>query len=511
VNQLADVIVAEGHVTGKTLQLDAARVVSGLTNLGVAPGDAVALLLRNDAALLAATLAVGHLGAYPVHLNWHATGTEVAYMLADCQARVLIAHADLLHDLAEMAPSNLVTLGVPTPEAIARAYRIPNERRVVPPWVLEWTTWLDPYDPSNRAPVPSGGSIVYTSGTSGRSKGVRRFAPTPEQAMASDEMRRVVFGVDSGARVLVPAPLYHISPNIFALRGLRRGELLVLPARFDPERLLRDIERYRITHLYAVATMFVRLLRLPPETRDRYDTSSLEFVLHGAGPCPPAVKHAMITWWGPILEEYYGATELGPITACSSAEWLARPGTVGRVVSGVQIAILDEQGIALPSGHIGEICVANPNYPDFTYLNHEAEREALRRGALLASGDLGYFDGDGYLFVCDRTRDVVISGGVNIYPKEIESVLIECPGVADCAVFGVPHEEFGEELMAVVQPADGNVLDADQIRAFLAARLPSFKVPRMIEFRHALPREESGKIKKRVLRDPYWANAGRAI
>jgi len=511
VNQLADVIVAEGHVTGKPLQLDAARVVSGLTNLGVAPGDAVALLLRNDAALLAATLAVGHLGAYPVHLNWHATGTEVAYMLADCQARVLIAHADLLHDLAEMAPPNLVTLGVPTPEEIARTYRIPDARRAVPPGVLEWTTWLSAYDPSNHPPVPSGGSIIYTSGTSGRPKGVRRLAPTPEQAIASDEMRRVVFGVDSGARVLVPAPLYHISPNIFALRGLRCGELLVLPARFDPEGLLRDIERYRITHLYAVATMFVRLLRLPPETRDRYDTSSLAFVLHGAGPCPPAVKRAMIAWWGPILEEYYGATELGPITACSSPEWLTRPGTVGRAVSGVEIAILDEQGSALPSGQIGEICVANPTYPDFTYLNREAERQALQRGAQLASGDLGYFDGDGYLFVCDRKRDLVISAGVNIYPEEIESVLIEFAGVADCAVFGIPHEEFGEELMAVVQPVDGHALDAEQIRAFLGARLASFKVPRTIQFQHELPREESGKLKKRTLRDPYWAKAGRAI
>jgi long-chain acyl-CoA synthetase len=219
----------------------------------------------------------------------------------------------------------------------------------------------------------------------------------------------------------------------------------------------------------------------------------------------------MIAWWGPILEEYYGATELGPITACTSAEWLARPGTVGRAVAGMQIEILDAQGSALPSGQIGEICVANPDYPDFTYLNREEERAALQRGALLSSGDLGFLDGDGYLFICDRKRDLVISGGVNIYPKEIESVLIDCPGVADCAVFGIPHEEFGEELMAVVQPVDGQVLDTAQIRAFLGARLASFKVPRSIEVRHALPREESGKIKKRVLRDPYWANAGRAI
>jgi long-chain acyl-CoA synthetase len=504
-------MVAERRVSGEALRLEAARVVSGLTHLGVAPGDAVALLLRNDAALLAATLAASHLGAYPVHINWHANGNEVAYVLGDCQARVLIAHADLLHELDEMAPPGLVIIGVPTPEAIARAYRIPDARCAVPPGILEWTTWLSAYGPSTRPPEPSGGSIIYTSGTSGRPKGVRRYGPTPEQAVASDEMRRVVFGVDTGARVLVPAPLYHISPNIFALRGLRRGELLVLPARFDPEGLLRDIERYRITHLYAVATMFVRLLRLPPETRERYDTSSLAFVLHGAGPCPPAVKRAMIAWWGPILEEYYGATELGPITACSSVEWLARPGTVGRAVSGIQIAILDEHGTARPSGQIGEICVANPDYPDFTYLNDEVGRAALQRGALLASGDLGFFDGDGYLFICDRTRDLVISGGVNIYPKEIESVLIECAGVADCAVFGIPHEEFGEELLAVVQPIDGQVLDSDQIRAFLRTRLASFKVPRTIAFRHELPREESGKIKKRVLRDPYWANAGRAI
>jgi long-chain acyl-CoA synthetase len=292
---------------------------------------------------------------------------------------------------------------------------------------------------------------------------------------------------------------------------LRFGDALVLPARFDPEGLLRDIEHYRITHLYAVTTMFVRLLRLPADTRAAYDLSSLRFVLHGAGPCPPAVKRAMIEWWGPVLQEYYGATELGPVTYCSSAEWLAKPGTAGKAAPGVMIEIRDERGAVLPPGEPGEIWTINPNYPDFTYVNKPEGREALQRDNLLASGDIGYFDDNGYLFLCDRKRDLVISGGVNIYPAEIESSLILFDGVADCAVFGVPHEEFGEELMAIVQPSEGRNLDASEIVAFLKTRVASYKVPRRIEFRDNLPREESGKIRKRLLREPFWEGQQRPI
>jgi long-chain acyl-CoA synthetase len=511
VERRCTVVVAERRVEGDILQAQAARVVSGLADHGVGQGDTVALLMRTDLALLEATIAVSHLGAYPVQINWHGSADEITYVLADCRPRVLIAHSDLLRPLDLGSFPELAVIEVPTPPEVAVAYRVPADRCAPHPGSVVWDDWLMEYEPSDRPPIPSGESIIYTSGTSGKPKGVRRFAPTPEQASLSDDMRRLVFGVDRGARVLVSAPLYHISPNIFALRGLRLGELLVLPARFDAEGLLRDIERHRITHLYTVATMFIRLLRLPPETRALYDTSPLSLVLHGAGPCPTAVKRSMIDWWGPILQEYYGATEPGPMTYCTSAEWLERPGTVGRAVPGVHLEILDEAGTILPPGQMGEICAYNPGYPDFTYLNREEARAALQRGPLLATGDIGYFDAEGYLFVCDRKRDLVISGGVNIYPKEIESVLIELEGVADCAVFGIPHDEFGEELMAVVQTLDGHDLSADRIKAFLGTRLPGYKVPRAIEFRRALPREESGKIKKRLLRDPYWAGKGRTI
>jgi len=286
---------------------------------------------------------------------------------------------------------------------------------------------------------------------------------------------------------------------------------MVLQPRFEAEDMLRLIDRHRVTHMHIVPTMFVRLLRLPDAVKKKYDLSSLRWITHGAAPCAPAVKRQMIDWWGPVITEYYGATETGIVVWHNSEQALSKPGTVGRVVAGATMRIVDEQGRDVKQGEIGEIYLRGPLYNDFTYHNDDAKRREIALGDLVTVGDMGYQDEDGYLFLCDRKRDMIISGGVNIYPAEIESVLIQMPGVRDCAVFGIPDEEFGEQICAHVEPSTGAALDATSVRSFLGQHLARYKVPRVVELAASLPREDSGKIFKRKLRAPYWEKAGRSI
>jgi long-chain acyl-CoA synthetase len=263
--------------------------------------------------------------------------------------------------------------------------------------------------------------------------------------------------------------------------------------------------------MFVVPTMFIRLMKLPEDIRRTYDMSSLRHVIHAAAPCPPDVKRAMIEWWGHVIYEFYGSTESGAVTFATSEDALRKPGTVGRIAPGAELRFLGEDGRALPQGEIGEIYSRIAGNPDFTYHNKPGKRGEIDRDGFITSGDVGYIDQDGYVFICDRKRDMVISGGVNIYPAEIESVLHAVPGVHDCAVFGIPDGEFGEALMAVVEPQAGATLDVPDIRARLKASLADYKIPRHIEIQKELPREDSGKIFKRRLRDPYWERAGRRI
>jgi long-chain acyl-CoA synthetase len=281
--------------------------------------------------------------------------------------------------------------------------------------------------------------------------------------------------------------------------------------RFDAEELLRLIEAERIDTVFMVPTMFIRLLKLPEALRKKYDTSSLRHVIHAAAPCPADVKRAMIQWWGPVVYEYYGSTESSALTFANSADALNKPGTVGKVLDGVELRFLGEDGDPLPQGEIGEIYSKVAANPDFTYHNKPEKRAEIERDGFITSGDVGYIDADGYVFICDRKRDMVISGGVNIYPAEIEAALHAVAGVHDCAVFGIPDDEFGEALMAVVEPQAGVTLDVASIRAQLKASLADYKVPKHVEILKSLPREDSGKIFKRRLRDPYWERAGRRI
>ena len=500
----------ERCLSTESLRDQTMRAASGYAALGVKRGDCVALLMRNEPVFLVASIAAAHLGAYAVPINWHFAPEEITHILADCAPKVLVVHGDLLTSLRPLLLKDLHVLAVATPAEVRLAYRI-DDAACVPAEFEEWGAWLGRQPPWRGAALPSAQSMIYTSGTTGHPKAVRRELPTPEQALGMDALRARVYGIVPGTRVLVPGPMYHSAPNACALRAVRDAELTLLMPRFDAEAFLQLVERERISTAFMVPTMFLRLLKLPDELRRRHDLSSLKFVVHAGAPCPPDVKLAMIRWWGPILHEYYGGTESGPVTFATSEEFLAHPGTVGRPVPGATIRICDDSGYVQPTGKAGEIFMRIECFPDFTYHGQPETRRQIERDGLITCGDVGYFDDAGYLYICDRKRDMVISGGVNIYPAEIEAVLHNLEGIKDCAVFGIPDTEYGEALMAVVEPLDGYVLDAEVVRASLRAHLAGYKVPRSVEIRRDLPREDSGKIFKRRLREPYWLAAGRAI
>jgi long-chain acyl-CoA synthetase len=407
---------------------------------------------------------------------------------------------------------------VATPPEIQTAYGLTDAPP--PPDGPLWHELLANAAPLDREPEPAPSSIIYTSGTTGRPKGVKRPAFTPEQAQAANAMLGWSYGYTEyleGRRnpeeivTAVIGPVYHSAPNAHSSFSIRLGANVIIMPRFDAEELLRLIERERITHLNMVPIMFNRLLRLPEEVKRRYDVSSLRYVTHAAAPCPPPVKRAMIEWWGPVINEYYGSTEMGNVTNITSQEWLAHPGSVGRVMPGIELRVIDEAGEDVPPGTIGEVIGRGLRGADFTYQNAPEKRASMEKYGLITPGDVGYFDADGFLYLCDRKNDMIISGGANIYPAEIEAELHKLPGVADCAVFGIPDDEFGESVMAMVQPQPGVTLDPEQLRSELRRTLTNYKVPRRIEFADSLPREDSGKIFKRKLREPFWAGRDRAI
>jgi long-chain acyl-CoA synthetase len=482
----------------------AARAATGLKELGLAGGRPVAMMLRNDFAFFEASSAASTVGSPVVPFNWHLKAEEVSYILGDCGARILVCHADLWPQIRDGVPADIKVLIVPTPPEIAAAFNIAPELAVVPSGVTDWNAWRETHAPWS-GPLGRMSPMFYTSGTTGQPKGVRRGQMRSEQLAAAERVATLAYGIapNDDQVVLMNGPMYHSAPNSYGMLAFRHGCTIVLEPRFDPEDLLRLVQEYRITHMHAVPTMFVRLLRLPGEVRKRYDVSSLRFVIHGAAPCPVEVKRAMIEWWGPVINEYLGSTETGIPVWHSSEEALAKPGTVGRAIEGGIVKIFRPEGTLCDVNEPGEIFMRQTAIADFDYHgNAEARTEAGRDG-LVSVGDVGYLDEDGYLFLCDRKRDMVISGGVNIYPAEIENTLIGMNGVRDCAVFGVPDDEYGERLFACIEPEPGTTLSSGAVQEFLRGRLANFKVPKDIKFLDALPREASGKIFKRKLRDLY--------
>ena len=497
--------------------LRSARVGAGFESLGIGAGDGVAIYLRNDVAFFEVALGAAMVGAYPVAVNWHSTEEEARYVFEDSGARAIIIHWDLFQRVQGVIPAGAHVLIVATPPEIASAYALDVGAQPIPEGATDWDSWRDGFAPQMLEPAATTLSIIYTSGTTGHPKGVKRPPYTADQMVSLTETLAVIFGLDyfddPGQIVTaVVGPIYHSAPNVHALFCYRVGAQIHVVPRFDPEGLLALIEAERITHLHLVPIMFERLLKLPEAVRRGYDVSSLRFVVHAAAPCSPSTKRAMIDWWGPIIHEYYGATETGPVTFLGSEDWLGHPGSVGRAMDGADVRVLDDAGRVLEPGQVGEIVAGSASgNNEFTYHGDDAKRRAADRNGLFAPGDVGYFDEDGYLYLCDRKIDMIISGGVNIYPAAIEAELHGHEAIADCAVFGIPDEEFGEAVHAVVRLRRDQVATEEEIKEFLRGRISAYQVPRQIEFRDQLPREDSGKIFKRKLRDPYWAEVGRAI
>lgn len=487
------------------------RAASGFASLGIAAGDAVAILMRNDLPFLEASLAARMLGAYAVPINWHAAPAEVEYILRDCEAHVLVAHIDLHAALPSSAIAHVKTLVVPTPADLVEAYRIVLPEGATRPGTLEWHSWIAAQPVWTKDPALAADSMLYTSGTTGTPKGVRRFAPTLEQTKHIDLTRRNVYGIKPGARTVVPGPLYHGAPNGIAIRAAQIADMVVLMGKFDPEELLRLIETHRIDTIFMVPTMFVRLLKLDDAVKQRYDLSSLRFVLHAAAPCPIDIKRRMIEWWGPVIHEFYGGTESGPVAFSTSSDWLTHPGSVGRVLDEATVKVIDDEGRECLPGEPGEVFVRLRHYPDFTYHGLDDKRREIERDGLISLGDVGYVTEDRFLFLCDRKRDMVIIGGANVYPAEIEAAILDMAGVQDCAVFGVPDAEYGESLLALVEPHPGASITPTDVRSFLQGKVSGFKLPRAIQIEQCLLREDSGKIRKRQLRDAYWKESGRRI
>ena len=489
------------------IEAEVSRLCAGVSAIGCKQGDTVAVMLRNGPAFVALALACRRAGLFVVAVNWHFKAAEVNYLLVDSGAKLLFVHDDLIEQVAAGLPEPLAVVAIPVDETASR------EEGAGGPGSWQRFGRDDP-PMAPRAGVLHG-TISYTSGTTGRPKGVRRLAAADERrpTMEADLLRinQMVFGVKHGDTAMLCAPIYHSAPMSYMLHCFAMQATILLEASFRAERALELIETHRATHAYLVPTMYQRLLALPEPVRKRFDTTSLRQVASTGSPCPPQLKRDMIDWLGPVITEAYASSETGYITFIDAKTSLAHPGSAGRALYDARIEIRDEKGVSAPPGSIGVIYARQPAVPDFAYINKPEARRAIEVDGLVTLGDMGYLDAEGFLFVCDRKSDMVISGGVNIYPAEIELVIQTMPGVADCAVFGVPDEEFGEGLAAAVQLEPGVDLKAAHVQAFVRERLANFKVPGIVQFHAALPREDTGKIFKRLLREPFWQGQKRSI
>lgn len=480
-------------VTFAELESDSVRIARHLHALGLRRGDHLAVLATNTARVFDIYWAAMRSGLYVTMVNWHLTPAEAAYIVTDCGAKAVIVDASLQEfagSLTSMIPDteHRLMFGGTAP-GFADLDRASATESDVP--------FTD---------QPRGADMLYSSGTTGRPKGIKPALPQRQVHEPGDTMTAMnaqVWGVNSETVYLSPAPLYHAAPLRTCAAVQALGGTVVVMDRFDPEKALDSIERHRVTYSQWVPTMFVRMLKLPEQVRSSYDVSSLQVAVHAAAPCPIEVKRQMIDWWGPILWEYYSATELNGMTIVDTEQWLHKPGTVGRAVLGIA-HICGENGEELPPGHVGTIYFERETLP-FEYHNApEKTREAQHPNhpSWTTTGDVGYLDEDGYLFLTDRGSFLIISGGVNIYPQEIENVLVEHPKVLDAGVIGAPDPEMGEIVTAVIQPAvgvDPSDAFAQELTAYLGERIARYKIPRRIVFSNDLPRTPTGKLVKRSL------------
>lgn len=464
-------------------------------SLGLGPGDHVAFLMENSLAFMEICWAAQRSGLYYTAISRYLTAEEIAYIVKDCGAKMMITSPKCLAAVAPLASS---APGAPIFYVTGAAQD-------------GFRSWDEAVRGQPETPIADqvgGYDMLYSSGTTGRPKGIKRQSTNDPIETPNAFLRFLcadMCGMAQDTIYLSPAPLYHAAPLRFNMMVGVLGGTSIIMEHFDAEQFLALVEKHRVTHSQLVPTMFVRMLKLPDEARNRHDLSSLKGAIHAAAPCPVDVKARMIEWWGPILIEYYAGSEGNGVTVCTSQEWLAHKGSVGRSVVG-KVKIVDENDNECRTGEIGMVYFADA--PQFAYHNDpEKTKRAYNSRGWSTLGDVGYLDADGFLYLTDRKAYMIISGGVNIYPQETEDVLITHPAVADVAVFGVPNEEMGEEVKAVVQPHDmsraGPALEAELI-AFCRRHLSPIKCPRSIDFDPELPRTPTGKLVKRHLRDRYW-------
>jgi long-chain acyl-CoA synthetase len=482
-----------GHTSWSELNNRVNRLIHVIRGHGVQPGERIAMLSGNRREMYEVFMAVAHTGVMVVPINWHFAADEVEYVVENSASKFLILDPEFAANATGVNVAKFL-FDTTYEDALAAA---PAD---------------EPVDQS------MGGVMFYTSGTTGRPKGVTSSGfsvgvpPEVYELMAAG---MVNIGFPAMGRTLLCGPAYHSAQWAFSFFPLIGGSSIVSQRKFIPEEVLSLIEQHAITNVHLVPTQFVRLLRVNEQLRHRFNGDSLQLVLHGAAPCSPEVKRQMISWWGPKVTEYYGATEGGVVSMISADEWTQRNGSVGKPMGNMELRIVNEEGRVAKTGEHGVIHVRNLMGTDFEYLGEpEKTAEAHSEAGFFTLGDIGYLDHDGYLFLSDRKIDMIISGGVNIYPAEIEGTLTGHPSIVDAAVFGVPNEEFGEEVKAAVQLIPGAVWDeglARELTEFLRERLAGYKVPRSWDVVDVIPRSEAGKLLKRQLRQPYWDAIGRSI
>ncbi len=484
-------------ITYGDLDAEANQVSHVFRSLGLQPGDHIAFCLENHPRYFALAWGAHYAGLYYTAMSSRLTTDEMAYIVEDCGARAFVTSAHKRDQAADLA-GRLDDVALYMLDGTIDGYE---------PWEDALAAQPATALPEDRV---EGRDMLYSSGTTGRPKGVE--APLPGAPLGTTDavhlLVSALFGAAADSVYLSPAPMYHAAPLRFSMGFHRTGATVIAMERFDAEDALALIERYRVTHSQWVPTMFIRMLKLPAEVREGYDVSSLQVAIHAAAPCPVAIKEQMIDWWGPVLHEYYAGTEGNGFVYCDSAAWLAHKGTVGQPIAS-ELHIVGDDGEELPAGEAGTIYFGGG--AEFAYHNDPdktaSSRDPKGRG-WSTLGDVGYVDGDGFLFLTDRKAYMIITGGVNVYPQEAENVLAVHPKVADVAVLGVPNDDFGEEVKAVVEPISMDDAGPDLARELIAycrEHLADVKCPRTVDFRAELPRHPTGKLYKRLLKDEYWA------
>ena len=498
--------------TGKTISYSefegrANQLAHALRSEGLQRLDHYSIFMENNEWYMEACAAGERSGAYYTCVNSFLTPEELAYILSNSRSEVLVTSSTKIHTALEALD------GAPNVRKVFVCGGVPSD--ISDPRVVDYDEATASMPTTPIADESLGTPMLYSSGTTGRPKGILR--PLPDQPPA-DMLPLYTFLLNlwqyrEGMMYLSPAPLYHSAPQAAVSLTLRAGGTVIIMERFDPVEYLRLIETHSVTHTQLVPTMFSRMLKLPDEQRLQFDLSSLEFTVHAAAPCPVKVKQQMIEWWGPIIHEYYGATEGLGFAACDSEQWLSHPGTVGKIVLG-EVHVMDDEMNELPNGSPGTLWFGSGT--EFSYLDdpEKTKESTSPDGTMTTVGDIGYVDDDGFLYLTDRKTFMIISGGVNIYPQEIEDLLITHPKVFDAAVFGVPNEDLGEEVKAVIQVMPDITAGEDLTEELLQhcrENLSRQKVPRSIDYEAELPRLPTGKLYKRLLRDRYWGEGTNKI